>query len=125
MGSRAGWHMRSFPPREFHGGEGEGWGVPSVTRLAPIAALLALGCASHQTAKGGLVALNVSAPALDRAHEGRRLALVVGIDTFDDPGWRPLRYAAKDATDLAAVLGDPTRGGFEVSVRTAPQESRR
>ncbi|MBS2031865.1 MAG: caspase family protein [Deltaproteobacteria bacterium] len=89
------------------------------------ACLLLFACASAQTEKGDMVALKVKPEALDAAHAGKRLALVVGIDTFDDAGWRGLRFASKDATDLARVLADPARGGFDVAVRTTPEESRR
>ncbi|MEQ1566977.1 MAG: caspase family protein [Myxococcota bacterium] len=56
----------------------------------------------------------VAAPAgLDRAYASRRVALVVGIDTYVDPALGNLRFAAKDATDLASVLRDPSVGGYD------------
>lgn len=41
-----------------------------------------------------------------------RKAFVIGINGYDDPGFGPLKYAERDATRLAEVLGDPMRGGF-------------
>lgn len=86
---------------------------------------LSLGCASAQVEKGGLVALAVAPAAIDAAHAPRRIALVVGIDRFDDPGWRNLRFAAKDALDLGGVLADPARGGYQVFLHTRPEQSSR
>jgi YVTN family beta-propeller protein len=45
---------------------------------------------------------------------GRRLALVVTVDRYDDPGLRELAAPAADAEHLAEVLGRPDLGGFEV-----------
>jgi hypothetical protein len=42
-----------------------------------------------------------------------KYALVVGIGRFKDPAIPTLRYAAKDAQDLAAVLKDPRYGRFD------------
>ncbi len=47
---------------------------------------------------------------------GRRLALVVANDEYDDPGLRRLNAPAQDADALADVLGDPGVGGFDVDV---------
>jgi hypothetical protein len=98
------------------------------TRLS-LALALAAGCAGgYQGVKdGGLTpypALDQS--ALDDAHKPRRVALLFGIDRFDDTAWRPLRYAGRDARDLGAVLLDPSIGAFDqVDVRTAPEETSR
>ena len=74
--------------------------------------------------KGGLVRVNVKAAALDAAHAPRRYAVLVGIPDVNDPEWRPLRYAAKDAQDLAAALADPGRGRFDqVRVLVKPEET--
>ena len=54
------------------------------------------------------------------------MALLVGIDRFDDPDWRPLRYAGRDARDLGAALLSPQVGGFDdVRVLTDPEETGR
>ncbi|HZN93589.1 MAG TPA: hypothetical protein VFB81_12840, partial [Myxococcales bacterium] len=92
-----------------------------------LAALLpAAGCATGGIGmeKGGLVRVNVKAAALDAAHAPRRYAVLVGIPQVNDPEWRPLRYAAKDAQDLAAALADPGRGRFDqVRVLVKPEET--
>lgn len=53
-------------------------------------------------------------PGLDRAYASRRVALVVGIDRFHDPEVEDLRFAAKDAHDVARVLEDPEVGAYDV-----------
>jgi YVTN family beta-propeller protein len=45
---------------------------------------------------------------------GRRLALVITVDRYDNPGLRELAAPAADAQGLADVLGDPDLGGFEL-----------
>jgi uncharacterized caspase-like protein len=62
-------------------------------------------------------ALASSAPAGDAAPmEGKRMALIVSADTYDDPKLKRLRSPAGDAEALRRVLQDPDIGGFEVSV---------
>lgn len=51
---------------------------------------------------------------------GRRLALVVATDRYDDTTLRALSAPAADAEALAEVLGDPDLGGFEVDVLSNP-----
>lgn len=46
----------------------------------------------------------------------RREALIVAADRYDDPKLRALRAPARDAAELARVLGDPEVGDFDVSV---------
>ena len=53
-------------------------------------------------------------PAADPL-SGSRLALVVAIGTYADPGLSRLRAPARDAEDLAQVLADPGIGGFAVT----------
>jgi uncharacterized caspase-like protein len=53
-------------------------------------------------------------PDLDQAYEPRRVALVIGIDSYIDPALGDLRYPAKDSQDLARVLSTPGRGGFDL-----------
>ena len=48
------------------------------------------------------------------AGRGRRSALIVASDVYLDPGLSELRAPTADAAALAAVLGDPEIGGFEV-----------
>jgi hypothetical protein len=47
---------------------------------------------------------------------GRRQALIVAVDEYEHPGLRRLRSPTADAEALAAALGDPRIGDFEVSV---------
>ena len=54
---------------------------------------------------------------------GRRTAILIGTDTYSDPGLEDLRFAAKDAEDLARVLRDPARGGFS-SVKVLSEADR-
>ena len=46
---------------------------------------------------------------------GRRRALIVAVDEYEDPGLQRLRAPAQDAEALARVLADPELGDFEVS----------
>jgi YVTN family beta-propeller protein len=45
---------------------------------------------------------------------GRRLALVITVDRYDNPGLHELSAPSADAQALADVLGDPDLGGFEL-----------
>jgi Caspase domain len=47
---------------------------------------------------------------------GRRRALIVANDSYENDGLRHLRSPAADAEALSEVLGDPQIGGFEVTV---------
>ena len=49
-----------------------------------------------------------------QAGRGKRSALIVASDVYLDPGLSELRAPTADAAALAAVLGDPDVGGFEV-----------
>ncbi len=106
---------------------------PGLAHAALLAAALGacLACATAGEAagaragdKGGLVPVAVAPEALDRAHQPRRLALVVGIQAFQDAQWRPLRYPEADAAALAAVLRDPERGAFDEVEVLAPGAGR-
>ncbi len=46
------------------------------------------------------------------AHAPRRVAVVVGVQDYADPALRGLRWAEKDAADVARVLGSADVGGF-------------
>ena len=50
------------------------------------------------------------------AQVGRREALIVAADHYEDSKLRALRAPARDAQELARVLGDPEVGGFKVDV---------
>ncbi len=49
---------------------------------------------------------------------GRRRALIVATDTYQDPGLGRLRAPSRDAERLSEVLADPDIGGYEVRVLT-------
>jgi hypothetical protein len=66
--------------------------------------------ADNLTCAGG-VSVPVPLPAFVR----QKYALVVGIGKFRDEAIPRLQYAAKDATDFAAVLTDPQYGHFAAS----------
>ncbi|MEW5739997.1 MAG: caspase family protein [Myxococcota bacterium] len=90
------------------------------------AGLWVAGCTHARGAgeKGGLVTVSASASEVAQAFEGRRFALVVGINEAGDERWRQLRFAQKDATDLGAVLADPTHGAYaDVTVLTRREET--
>ena len=91
-------------------------------------ALALAACATPlQTEKGGLVKIVPAlGKAVDDAFKPRRFALVLGIDHTDDTGFRPLRFTAKDAQDVAAALAEPRLGAFDgVTVMTAPEQTTR
>lgn len=67
--------------------------------------------------KGGLVPADVPRDRLEAAFRPRRLALVVGIQRFDDARWRPLRFPESDARAVAELLRDRDLGAFD-AVRT-------
>jgi hypothetical protein len=74
----------------------------------------ALACAGpSRMEKGGLVPVDVPREQTARALAPRRLALLVGVQRYDDPQWRALRYPGADAAALAAVLRDRERGAFD------------
>jgi uncharacterized caspase-like protein len=61
---------------------------------------------------GGLEAADTSRD-LDAVYQPRRVALLIGVDRYEDPALTPLRFAAKDARDLGAVLDDADYGDFD------------
>ncbi len=70
--------------------------------------------------------LEVSRERMEEAYTPKRLALVVGIDDFEDHRWRSLHYAAKDAEDVASALSDPEVGYFDRVIKLVdPWETRK
>ena len=61
----------------------------------------------------GFRALKAFKKSEKRGYRPRRIALLIGIDKYKDETWHPLRYAAKDAGDLARVLGKKSLGYFD------------
>ena len=87
---------------------------------------MALGVSAEETAPSGLVDAPIDGEILEQAFAPRRVALVVGVDRYDDGAFPRLRYASRDALAMAEVLGDPMQGGFdEVVVLTTEQETSR
>jgi uncharacterized caspase-like protein len=78
-----------------------------------LAATLCSACATAQSEKGGLIPLDLSKAQVAREHAPRRIALLVGIQKFEDPRWRPLKFPQADAYALAGVLGEKDRGDFD------------
>lgn len=65
------------------------------------------------TAWAGVLRDQPPPEGLDGAFAPRRIALLVGIDHYDDPALGDLRFAAKDASDLSVVLRDATVGAYD------------
>ncbi|MEE2830478.1 MAG: caspase family protein [Myxococcota bacterium] len=67
-----------------------------------------------------------TAEALDATFRPRRVAVVVGIGSYDDPAFPELKWARKDAEEVSRILADPGYGGFDRVVRLLrPEEGRR
>lgn len=81
--------------------------------LACAASALLAACAAASGEKGRLVPLDLPRERVSAAHAPRRIALVVGVQRFDDPRWRTLRYPEADAAAVAAALRDPEIGAFD------------
>jgi len=68
----------------------------------------------------------VSEDDLEDAFQSRRVALVVGVDEYDDDAFPELRYASKDAEAFGELLADPMWSGFDdVVVLTVPEDTTR
>lgn len=63
-------------------------------------------------AQAGVVA-TAPTPAVQAAYAPRRVAVLVGVQEYTDPALAGLKFPAKDARDLGAVLGSPDVGGFD------------
>lgn len=62
----------------------------------------------------------------DDAFAARRVALLIGVDTYDDAELAPLAFAGKDARDVATALKDQRIGDYdEVHVLTGKQATSR
>ena len=73
---------------------------------------------------GGVVATGLSKAEVEAAYTPRKMALLVGVDGYDDPFFSPLAFAAEDAQALARSLRDARLGGFSrVDVLRARQET--
>ena len=84
-------------------------------------------CASPGRALArGFIPVSSTEAALGDALGPRRIALVVGIDAYDDPAFGALRHAEADALAVADAFTDPAGGAFTEVVRlTRPDETTR
>jgi len=84
-----------------------------VRRLV-LAALLFSCATPGEREKGPLVPVKgVTIEQVIGGGHARRIALLVGVDHYDDPFWPALSFAEKDAGDLAATLKSPEIGRFD------------
>ncbi|MCB9746160.1 MAG: caspase family protein [Alphaproteobacteria bacterium] len=74
---------------------------------------MTLGLAMTAAALAGSLGTSPSTGALDDVYAPRRVAVLIGVDSYADPALTPLRFAAKDAQDLGHALEDPAIGGFD------------
>lgn len=85
--------------------------------IAGLALLLGTACLHRapepMLRQRGVVPARSTTDALNAALAPRRVALLVGIDTYEDTAFPTLRHAAHDAEALAGVLRDPMGGGFD------------
>ncbi|MEC7949224.1 MAG: caspase family protein [Myxococcota bacterium] len=75
--------------------------------MSLLVAMLGFTGASHAGVVPG------DAADLDSVYAPRRVAVMVGVQDYDDPRLQGLRFPAKDARDLGAALRDPGAGGFD------------
>ena len=82
--------------------------------------------APAQPSTRGLADAPVDPVTLDLAFQPRRIALLIGIDEYDDATFPALRFASEDANAFGDLLADPMWGGFdEVVVLTAAARTSR
>ncbi len=75
-------------------------------------------------AAGYAAGLGAADIALGSVYAPRRVAVAIGIDDYEDPALDSLRFAAKDAEDMAEALRRPDIGGFDrVWVLTSPEDT--
>jgi Caspase domain len=68
--------------------------------------------------------ITIKEEKVDGPFKPKRLALVVGINDFDDSKWQSLSFASKDAEDMETALGNPDLGFFDqVIKRVDPAKS--
>ena len=88
-------------------------------------ALVALGalggCATTGLRARGVEPTRTTEQALAEALMPRRVAVLVGVNDYDDPALPGLRYAEADAEALGELLEAPTGGGFD-DVIVVPKE---
>lgn len=65
------------------------------------------------TALGGVEVREQAAPDMEDVWAPRRIALVVGLDSYADPELDDLVFASKDSVDMSRALQDPALGAFD------------
>lgn len=95
--------------------------------LPSLLLLFTVACAAvSDGTKGGLRPAKVSASSAEKAYASRRFAVAIGISDFQDSEWRGLKFAGKDAQDVASGLGAPEKGNFEsVTLLTGAEDTTR
>jgi hypothetical protein len=81
--------------------------------LLGLLACLVQACAGGQRAKGLEPLEGLDVRAVGEALRPRRLALLIGINRFQDARWPSLKHAQADARALGELLADPGLGGFD------------
>jgi hypothetical protein len=76
--------------------------------MSLIAAVLLL-----SMAQAGTQVRSHAPEGVEETYASRRVAVVIGIDDYEDPDLNDLHFAAKDARDVTAVLQDPAHGAFD------------
>jgi len=67
-----------------------------------------------------------TAEALEASFRPRRVAVVVGVGSYQDPTFPALKWAVHDAEEVGRILADEKYGGFDRVVHlTRPEEGRR
>ncbi len=80
--------------------------------------------AKYSTHKGFLSLSRFSKGLKKKKYKPRRIALLIGINKYKDRTWHSLRFASKDAKDLAQVLRDKVLGHFdEIMLLTTPRQT--
>jgi len=94
--------------------------------LLLVCALVGCTARSDRLRARGVQVARSTESALQSATAPRRVALVVGVDAYDDPAFTPLLHAEADAKAIAAVLGAEAVGGFDrVTLLSGPESTRR
>ncbi len=81
--------------------------------MLALAAALPAAAQDRSATPRGLADAPVDGDLLEEAYEPRRVAVLVGVDDYDDGAFPRLRFAADDAMAVAEVLHDTMFGGFD------------
>ncbi len=71
------------------------------------------GCAHPRVTPKGFELSPTTSSVLEDSLRPRRLAIVIGIDEYEDPTFARLHFARRDASEMARVLRHPDYGGFD------------